>query len=423
MSRMKNSIKNFAAVIGITIVTMFGLTGCISEPDNVDIQHIAIIMSNTKNEGSIDTRLFVDNISDLAMASDSTVSYFNCDGNPEYIDTFTIPKYKEGITEFKKKQLAKDYADQIITALTGLIPDSEEVDLYKAITLAARELHGYEGEKTLYIASSGLSTTGLVDFTSLYLEKDHSDELVEALQKELPDMRGLKIVWFGCGETCGEQTDLYESNRTILENTWKKILVAAGVKEENITFFTTLAVNSDNKPADLPNVSVVPIRQPISIVADDDFELQDKTKEDSGDNGNGKWLDLSDKIGFKADSTELLTSKDQVVESLSKIIRYLKDDSSRQILIVGTTSSWGEETALKNFSLGRCETIKSVLVTEGVAENQIRCVGAGYDNNLTINDRDDKGSLIEELAVKNRAVYLYTNAQSPAAQKILEQCG
>jgi len=430
MNRIQNLVKWIIIAAGIAAVTFTGLTGCIGcggGAADTEVQHIAVIMSNTKNEGTIDTSSFSSDISDLTMISGSTVSYFNCDGNPEYIDTLTIPEYKDKISDSKKRQLAQNYANQIISTLTGLVPDDEELDVYNAITLAARQLQNYEGEKTLYIASSGISTTGLVDFTELYLEKDHSDELAEALKNELPDLTGVKIVWFGMGETRGEQTELYESNRTILKNTWRKLLTAAGANEEDIIFSAALSVHKDERPSELPYVSVVPISCTVSDIADKDFGIEPEETADNTDeskiasNGNGTLLDLSDRVSFKPDSTELLTDRDEVAASLSGIIDYLNEDDSCGILLVGTTSSWGEEASLRQFSLKRCETIKEILVAEGVEESQIQCVGAGFDNNLTVNDRADDGSLVEELAEQNRTVYLYTNAKSPAAQKILEK--
>lgn len=430
MSRIINFGKKVIMIVAFTMTAAVCLAGCDSngsKNNGKEAQHVAVIMSNTKNEGIIDTTSLMNDMTVLAKASGSTVSYFNCDGNPEYIDTLTIPEYKNGISDAKIKQLAEEYASQIVTAFTNLIPNDEELDIFKAISLAARQLQQYEGEKTLYIASSGISTSGLVNFTELYLEKDHSDELVEVLQNELPDLSDVKkVIWFGMGETTGEQADLYESNRKILENTWKKILVAAGVDEDDIVFSTALSVNTDDKSKDLPYVGVVPISCTVADIADIDFEVEAEelgglNKSEGVSNNNGTFLDLSDRVSFKSDSTELLTNEDEVVESLSKIIGYLKEDDSRQILLVGTTSSWGEEDSLRQFSLKRCETIKNVLISQGVYEGQIQCVGAGYDNNLTVNDRADDGTLVNELAEQNRTVYLFTNAKSTAAQKILDK--
>lgn len=186
--------------------------------------------------------------------------------------------------------------------------------------------------------------------------------------------------------------------------------------ENDINFSSALAISAEDKPADLPYVSIVPISQPGSIVADADITFED----DAEDDGGCKLLNLSESVTFKADSTELKNVK-KAENSLAKIIDYLKEDSSRKILLVGTTSSAGEKKSLQEFSLKRCQTIKKLLVKQDVKSSQIICCGAGYGSSLTVKDRDASGNLVEKLAEKNRNVYLYTNAESKAAQKILKQ--
>lgn len=423
MKKTKSIMKKVGSIMSMAVVMSVCLTGCGgNSPGSQKVQHAAIIMSNTKNEGTIDTSSLMSNMIELASSGGSTVSYFNCDGNPEYMDTLTIPEYKDGLSDNKIKQLSEGYASQIVNALSGLTPNDTELDLFRAISLAARQLQEYEGDKTLYIASSGLSTSGLVDFTELYLEKDHSEELTKALENELPDLTGVKIVWFGLGETYGAQSDLYESNRKILENTWRNILISSGVDDKEVSFSKALSVNKDRDIKNLPDVSLVPISCTVADVASNkDLIVPVENDSDMKEEKKNTLIDLNDSVKFKADSTELLTSRNELVASLSMIIDYLREDSNHQILLVGTTASCGEEESLREFSMKRCETIKNVLLEEGVSYAQVQCVGAGYDNNLTINDRSENGDLIEDLAKQNRKVYLFTNAKSEEAQKILEK--
>lgn len=413
MSKLRKIVKKIGVAVGTMTMCLTLMNACTSPTPKEFPHHAAVIVSNTKNEGEMNTTFLSGDMLKLTAVGGSTVSYFNCDGNPKYMDTLEIPEYTAGISNTKKKQLAEGYTEDILGTLTEVTPKVEELDLFKAITLAARQLQDYEGKKTLYISSSGISTAGLVDFTKLYLENDHSEELVDALQQELPNLTGVKVVWVGMGETTGEQMDLYESNRRVLENTWKKILIASGVKEDDITVSGALSGDAKNDRSNLPHVTAVPV---VSTMKDFENKAQTQTEWEEG-----TIVDLSDIVDFKPDSTELLTDHKEVVHSLDSMLTYLKSNKNNQILLVGTTSSWGEEDSLRTFSLQRCETIKNVLIGEGVQESQIQCIGAGFANNLTIPDRDENGALLEEKAQQNRKVYLYTNLHNSAAQKVLQQ--
>ena len=414
----KLNIKK-ASVIGLMGIIVMIFTGCTHPGEKQLPEHIAIVASNTKNEDAVDTNNLSEGVSKISLISDSTATVILADGKPEMVDTYIIPTYKSGISENKKKQLSENYASQIISVMSALTPNDEELDLFGAIDIAARQLKDYsEGDKTLYIVSSGLSTKGLVNFTDLYLEDDHSEELCETLSKNLPDLTGVKIMWFGLGEVAenSNQTPLYESNRDILMNTWKNVLMAAGASEDDIVFSSAVSVNTNRDKSNLPYVSEIPITQPGSLMVDVDFELP---KDNNSKTRKNQVLDLQESVSFKPDSTEL-KNKDESVNSLRKIIQYLKKYTNRQILLVGTTSSAGEERSLKKFSYKRAESIKKIFLSSGVKDNQIICVGAGYGSNLTIKDRDVENKLIERKAQRNRTVWLFTDATSNSAKKLIE---
>lgn len=74
----------------------------------------------------------------------------------------------------------------------------------------------------------------------------------------------LSVYWEGLGETCGEQTDFYESDRAVLKSVWTSLLMEAGV--EKIEYFSAIACNTAEKKADVPYVSLVPIIQSVTEV-------------------------------------------------------------------------------------------------------------------------------------------------------------
>lgn len=399
------------------------LTGCSGTDATVlkaeEIQHIAIVVSNTKNEAEFDLSSLEAEIKDAVYAAGTTVTIIEADGNPYLVDTLVIPEYKPGISEAKRKQLAEGYANQILGLLKQCQPKSAEMDLYKGIQMAGRALLDYEeGNKTILIASSGLSTTSFINFTELYLEQDHSEELAEQLKDQVVDLSGVSVYWSGLGETAEPQAELYESNRTILLNTWKTVLMRAGMNEEDI-HFSSAPASDPKERADAPHVSVVIIAEPAGIMAENDFAFAEPNEE--GEEKTDVFVMNDEKVSFYPNSAELLTDRKIVCELLENMIEYLKEHPEHKTLLAGTTASCGKEDTLKSLSLKRCQTIKSILVQSGVSEGQVLCAGLGYANHLTCIDTDSSGRLIEEEAKKNRAVYIFTNAESDAAKKVISQ--
>ena len=125
-------------------------------------------------------------------------------------------------------------------------------------------------------------------------------------------------------------------------------------------------------------------------------------------------------VAFCPDSAELLTSKGEVRKIFAPLISYLKDNPEEKILLAGNTSSAGKQPSLVQLSEKRCQTIKRIMIEEGVKARQIKTVGLGYfGSQFTQNDRRKDGSLDEKIARKNRSVVVMSY-RSDTAQMLLE---
>ena len=76
-----------------------------------------------------------------------------------------------------------------------------------------------------------------------------------------------------------------------------------------------------------------------------------------------------------------------------------------KIVIIGTTASVGNKSTAVTFSRKRAETIKNLIVSEGIDASRILVYGAGFsDSRLVQDDLDKNGNLDERIAPYNRAV-------------------
>lgn len=398
-------------IVGMVVCCMIGvLAGCES-PKNEEV-NLVVLIGNTKNEEAINVSVIEDKIKDVCDVC-GTITIIQIDGDPYVVDQLKIPERKQGLSQSKKEQIITEQYSQIKAVLTHCTPKTEQVDTLKALQIASRMLADCEGEKEVILLHSGLATTGMVDFTQILLESEQSEKLVSNLikEKDIPDFKNVNIIWSGLGETQYPQDDLYSKHRYNLQVAWQMILDESGA--DNVTFLSGVSLNKTTNPDNnLPFVSKVPIIKPASI-----WEENYKFSMDDG----AVFKYDGDKISFKPDSDEILTSDSEVLLLFSELIEYMKLNSEYTIMLAGTTASPGYESGHKELSLKRVAKIKNILVDSGgISENQIITVGLGNDNELTVKDTDENGILIESQAKQNRAVFVM-NVQSDFAKKILNQ--
>ena len=208
-----------------------------------------------------------------------------------------------------------------------------------------------------------------------------------------------EIEWYGIGQTTGEQETLLNCDVEALKAYYTKILSAGGVKDAGSVFKDHVYKPSDSDHSTMPEVSTVKV----TIIPPPDDLVEDTSTEEKIIKPGGILHIDGDKIEFQADSTELV-DRNAAKEVLSEIIDKMKRLEGK-IVIIGTTASVGNKSTAVTFSEKRAETIKKLIVSEGIEADRIIVFGSGYsDVRLVHDDRDRNGNLDEKIAPYNRAV-------------------
>lgn len=340
-----------------------------------------------------------------SMYSFSEVSAFVADGNVQ-LALHSAAKRPDYLNAAKHQQLANQYTQEVMSCLSSLSANDPETDVLSAIQLAAATLHGSASEqKTLYIISSGLSTAEPLDFSSSNLLDADSGWITEELSKlsSVPDLTGIDVIWQGLGQTAGHQLALDSNAKEKLTAIWMAILEAGNPASLTIDP-TPLA---DSAPADgLPACSDVSYVS-ATLSAPEPNQEEDMTAD------TVIRLDETS-IQFLPDQA-VLANPEAASEALEGIAQTLREAEVPVILAGSTASVGGDGIAL---SQARAESVKELLLSFGVSEDKITCTGLGKQQwSLRVNDIDSSGSLIEEQAKLNRAVFLFP-ADSDLAREL-----
>jgi len=339
-----------------------------------------------------------------------SVSFISGGGDPQVVYSTDIPQYEvKGLSENKKKSISSDYSAQLLKELDKVKPETEEVDTLKALRYASMVLENNDVsvKKELLIMDSGLSTTGYLDFTNdlLYAEPQ---EIVDALNeyKAIPDLEDIEIVWMFLGQTAKPQDELSEWQKDKLETIWNAILTQGGAK--SVRFTTDIA--SDPAPKGYPSVSLVSVQERVIVVETGNHD-EPTTKLIGGEEGivlDGAEFNF---LGNKAEFIDYNAAN----EGLERYAREMIDSPDNKVYIVGTTAT-GDRDFCKQLSYDRANTVKDILIKQGVEESQLIVMGFGYDDPWHVDDLDANGRQIEEKAKVNRKVLIFDTKSEKAKE-------
>lgn len=393
-------------VLSITLLVAIVLalfSGCASGKntvsENSSPQNVALVIAQHDNFPAVS----LNNQSISATIYDACLSYGRvtatvCDGLPFLAGDYTISKPNVNVDNTKRKQLAEKNRNQIILECSTAKAKTAEIDTLSAISQAAKSIQNSENSKTILIFDSGLSTTGLLNFSAQNLIDADTSDIVEQLETKhsIPNVKGCNIIWSGLGQTCGEQSPLTEYYKFRLQKIYNAILTAGGAS--NITFNNEPIQGEE--PEGVPECSVVP-------VVEDSLNITSAIPEII------KFDDT--KISFVSDKAEFV-SEEKAQEALKPISKVLNDNTDTKILVIGSTATDGTKSGCKTLSKMRADKVKETLLMQNVSESQILTYGAGQETTcFRVNDIKN-GKLIESEAQKNRAVYI-VNADSPIAKE------
>lgn len=327
------------------------------------------------------------------------VSAVIVDGKPEVDCNFEVKHPGKNIDDAKRKQLAKNNTNSILTSIAESKAVEPEIDTLKAISVSANALNAgnTNNKKTMVIVDSGLSTTGLLNFAEKNLFETSVDNIINQLKEKhaLPDLEDIDILWIGIGEVSGSQEQLTSNNKYYLEQLWAGILEAGGAK--TVTFDTSPLSGANN--SELPNCSIVPIVEDSLDIDANNMPAIIKF----GENTSVKF------IGDKAEFIDIEAAQ----EDMEPIAKYLIANPEKTMYVCGMTATVGNNPdAGKGLSLDRANACKTVLINMGVNETQLTCIGLGQSpNSLRVDDTDADGKQTEG-AQKNRAVFFVQSDSS-----------
>lgn len=406
---MKKIIALFLAFI-LVGATFTGCSGKVSNEETCNTVYIVGRHANAQppaiNNSTIESSV------QSAIDNNTLLSVIELDGNPtvEKDNRFTFNLKKNVSSTIKKKYVSK-MTNKVIETFNNLTPKVAEVDILKAIEIAANELNSSDANtdyaKHIVVYSTGVQTTGLIDMTKFNIlsSKETVDEVVEQLstKQALPNLEGITIDWYNLNQVSGEQKELTAEMEANNEYLWETLISKSGGKID----FKSDNATGDNTTNYEVGVSVVP-------VIEDSLNIEEYNKDSSV-------VFTTDEIAFKSDSVEFV-DEEQASQAVTKIINYMLYNKDYNLLLAASTATVPPQNKCESFSKKRAEAVKSLIISRSdnqIDSSRITTIGMGYENPYHVSDTSKNGSLIEEKAKQNRAVYAM-NIDSPEAVQVLK---
>ncbi|MDO5061589.1 MAG: OmpA family protein [Peptostreptococcaceae bacterium] len=375
----------------IVAILMVAVSGCGKEKAQKKT-HIQFMVGMRSNNKLPDFRL-LGNEAKAATKSFGSIGIIVLDGSPNHEEQIDVPEENGMLSENKLDKIAQAQADRIAEFIATTKAQEPEVDILKAFQLAGPALRTVEGDRLIIVSDSGLSTSGLINYSASYLEKIDPVEVVSRLREQsaIPDLNGIHVKWYGLGEVSPPQKELEQKNKLMLKAIWTKILEESGAEVEIM----------DSPIASSIDVSSFPPVQTVNTIASDNAIVERYTGKEVIKLDEGK-------IEFYPDQAVIKTDPAQVRAALLPVVEYLIDNPNEQILLIGSTAKPPNvsSTYCIELSQNRCRTIRDVLIENGVSPAQIQYQGLGFNSPYYENDQREDGSLNEMIAARNRAVVI-----------------
>lgn len=406
-------MKKIIALVLALILVGATFTGCSGKVSNEETSNTVYIVGRHANaQPPAINNSTIESSVQSAIDNNTLLSVIELDGNPtvEKDNRFTFNLKKNVSSTIKKKYLLK-MTNKVIECFDNLTPKVAEVDILKAIEIAANELNSSDANtdyaKHIVVYSTGVQTTGLIDMTKFNIlsSKETVNEVVEQLSAKqvLPNLDGITIDWYNLNQVSGEQKELTAGMKANNEYLWGTLIAKAGGKVD----FKSDNATADNRKNYDVGVSVVP-------VTEDSLNVEEYNKDSSV-------VFTTDEIAFKSDSVEFV-DEEQASQAVTKIINYMIYNKDYNLLLAASTATVPPQNKCESFSKKRAEAVKSLIVSRSdnqIDSSRITTIGMGYENPYHVSDTSKNGSLIEEKAKQNRAVYAM-NIDSPEAVQVLE---
>lgn len=417
--------KKIISILSAICISMLAFTGCSDKtsehPEQAEPYNLAVVLGKTNNQ-PVYAGTAIDEISSLATHPHSHYAFILGDGNPNVFLEGDIPDFSEkNYSDNTLKRAQASIAAALDQEIANAIPNDNEVDISKAISLAARTLQANADDNkknVLLLHTSGISTAGSINFTQTPVsDLDVNSSIAGITSKLNADLSGVTVICYFIGDTTAPQEPLSDEEREVLIDFYSQLFEALGAKE--VIIKNDAPVNNDSSYDFDQSVSPMPVKSTTSALQK---SIVDATEADTNVENilsTGKILSYDETaLTFKADSTEL-TDPIKAQSVLTSVVDFMLKNQDSELLICGCTSSASDKQTSLTFSEGRAEKIRDLLVEAGIDNNRLHILGCGYSSAVLFTpDRDDSGDLIESKAATNRAVRL-VDYHSDASHQIM----
>lgn len=347
-----------------------------------------------------------------AVSSYGYLSVINVDGDPTVVleGSCDIDQRYKGADPQKLAQDAASRTAALLSQLSGVRAAAPEVDTLAALRLAVRTFASApEGaERVIVVVDSGLSTTGLCDFTNNLLSGDPA-AIAQALQDQqaIPDLSGVQVVWQQMGDVDQPQQDLSPRQVSQLKAIWQAIIQQGG---GTLTLY-------DTPPAEGTAEGALPEVSPVSLAAEAPIFFAPQALEEEGLTFDTPVFLSEQQVRFVGDS-DAFADPEAAQAVLSPIADYMGTHSQLHLLLAGTTAGDSTSDYTLSLSAARAQAVKQALVALGVEDSRLSTLGLGCGDPWHIWNAGTQG----ELAAQNRKVVLL-DANTQLAQSLLAGAG
>lgn len=423
LKKIKKKLTEYLFVIMIVFIIINLLSGCNTTPSSTELEasivHAVVIKDSTEHSPYYDAeKILTNKVSDWFTVEGSTVDVITLDGSSDTVNTVEYEKIEAKIPKFKREQNRKKAVGQVITAVDEVSPLTDEIDMIKCLNTAAGQLGAYtdDGEKTLTMIISGISTIGAMDMKSSGVLNINISDIVSrlAISKELPDLTDVTVDIYGLGFVNQKNGQGAFSGIEVdnLKTLYTEILKAAGVSEQNICIHTDAPGSSTETTS--THVSIIPTSGVNNSIVTTNIE---EIEVDTNINLDDVVLKFPENVlHYEAGTANFLATDQEVQNTLTPIYEWYQSNTEKCILIFSATASKGTDDELQELSQERSDSVKSILVKMGIPNENIQTFSLGYKHNpFKVIDTNDEGIFIEEEGAKNRVTYI-TSADNTDAQ-------
>lgn len=402
-----NTIKATLCIAAATLMsTFYGCGGTARQNENQPV-NVAVVNASNANSVCLDMAEIQPAIAD-ACKSNGYFSYIIADGDPfiGYHDSIFIDGKNLSSGNYNRRVNSK--AVEVSEIITTWTPKTDEVDLLKALNLAAKDMAGKD-TPTIIVYTNGLSTVGKLDMTKMSsLDLLDVAATVDDLKTSyaIPDLSGCDVQFYMV-KAAGRQETLADNEERLISELWKGIVETGGGSFTMNYYLPDTVTFLESAP------SVTPV-----VAGDDESCIREITLDNIPDTlpTDFEVTIGEEDIAFNAGTAVI---KDEAA-AREKIASFADTVESNHIdlLLVASTATYGEADSSVTLSEERGRAIERLLREAGVTTD-IKIKGFGYDptNPYFTNDIEN-GQLLESIAATNRKVVIIA-LNSEQAAKIL----